>query len=150
MSNQYPFELPEKILAHNPKTKASHKAEVKRHISFPLILSILILVIVIYLMIDNRIGSVEKWSQISTIFLSSIALFIGLFVIVLLFSIIFGMYQLLRNLPRFTKSAQDAVHKVEKQLIRGAQLSVAPIKKIQNFTSQITNFFGSFSKKKEL
>jgi len=149
MSEKYPFEVPVEKPLPNPETKAIHNAQVRKQVTAPLVLSILALAVLVFVLIRNNIGNVQVWAQISTIFLIILTMGFGIIIIMLMGTFVYGMFQLLRNLPPYTRSIQDAVEKIEKQVEAGALVSIKPILKIQEFSSQINNFFQSFSRKKD-
>jgi hypothetical protein len=149
MSEKYPFEIPKEIPVPNPVTTAFHKRDVRKQITIPLVISILSIVAIVFLFINRNIGSAEVWAQISMIFLSLFSMVVAVVPIVLMIAFIIGMHNLLKNLPPYTRSVQDAVEKISEQVKTGAAVSIKPILKIQEFTTQMNNLFGSFSKKKD-
>lgn len=141
MSEEYPFESQKEKRLPNPETQALHKKETRKEIYLPFVLSLIGLAIFVLILITKQIGSVEVWSDISMIFLTIISLGIGVVILMLVVSLVFGMYHLIKNIPPYTRSIQDAVKQIENQVRNGAKVSIQPILKIQEFTKQMNDIF---------
>lgn len=88
------------------------------------------------------IGSVERWSQISTILLISAASLLGIVAIGILVGMLFAVGQVLRLLPPYTRRAQVAIESLERQILAGADISAKPVIEVKSFLAIVTALFG--------
>jgi predicted PurR-regulated permease PerM len=114
---------------------------VRRQITLPFFLVIFIIVVVVIVLVYFRVGTVERWSQISTIFLVVFSFIVGLIVLFLLIVITFLISQLLRLLPPYARLTQEAIEKIQDQAIRGADISVKPVIQVKSFLAMIGALF---------
>ena len=87
------------------------------------------------------VGSIERWSQIATIFLILFGLFIGLIGLAVFVALTFIVTQILRILPPYTRVAQDAIEQIDRQVKAGADISVKPVIEVQRFLAVIDVLF---------
>ena len=125
----------------NPETRAIHRREVFRQITLPLLFMLIVLIGVGIWVVWAGVGSIERWSQIATIFLTLFGLLIGLIVLAVFVALIFIVTQILRILPPFTRIAQDAIEKIDRQVKAGADISVKPVIEVQRFLAVIDALF---------
>ncbi len=88
-----------------------------------------------------EVGSIERWSQIATFFLTLFGLFIGLIVLAVFVALTFIVTQILRILPPYTRVALDAIEKIDRQVKIGADISVKPVIEVQRFLAVIEVLF---------
>ena len=125
----------------NPETRAAHRREVLRQITLPLIFLLIALIGAGVWVVWAGVGSIERWSQIATIFLILFGLFIGLIVLAVFVALTFIVTQILRILPPYTRVAQDAIEQIDRQVKAGADISVKPVIEVQRFLAVIDVLF---------
>lgn len=125
----------------NPETSAAHKREVFRQITLPLIFMLIVIIGVGVWAVWAEVGSIERWSQIATFFLTLFGLFIGLIVLAVFVALTFIVTQILRILPPYTRVALDAIEKIDRQVKIGADISVKPVIEVQRFLAVIEVLF---------
>lgn len=125
----------------NPETRAIHRREVFRQITLPLIFMLLALIGAGIWAVWAGVGSIERWSQIATIFLAFFGLLIGLIVLAVFAALTFIVTQILRILPPYTRIAQDAIKKIDRQVKAGADIAVKPVIEVQRFLAVINVLF---------
>ena len=121
----------------NPKTRAAHKKEFRKQVILPLSIFFILLGVASALLIYFEIGTIERWSQIASIALISLSMVIGLVILALLVGLVFLVGQILRQLPPYTRLAQDGIETIKEQVITGADITVKPVMKIQSFLAVI-------------
>jgi uncharacterized protein involved in cysteine biosynthesis len=126
----------------NPKTRATHKKEFRNQVLIPLILTILISVIAVGVLIYYGVGSIERWSQIASIFLIMFWMVIGLLLLTITVGLIFLISRLLQLLPPYTRMAQDGIETIKHQVESGTDITVRPVIKIQSFLAVIDALLG--------
>ena len=125
----------------NPKTRATHRRDVRRQLTLPIVLLLLLIVVVVAALVYFKVGTIERWSQIATIFLVLFGLIVGLIVLSLLVVVTFLISQLLRALPPYARLTQDAIEKIQDQAIRGADISAKPVIQVKSFLAMIGALF---------
>lgn len=125
----------------NPETRAIHRREVFRQITLPLIFMLIALIGAGIWAVWAGVGSIERWSQIATIFLAFFGLLIGLIVLAVFAALTFIVTQILRILPPYTRIAQDAIKKIDRQVKAGADIAVKPVIEVQRFLAVIDVLF---------
>jgi hypothetical protein len=121
----------------NPETRAAHRKEFRKQILLPFFLVILITLIVVGVLIYFGVGSVERWSQIASIFLIMFWMVIGLLALTITAVMIILISRLLVLLPPYTRIAQDGIETVKRQVEAGTDITVQPVIKIQSFLAVI-------------
>lgn len=117
----------------NPVTHRIHKLEVFWQITIPLILGVLIVVAFAVAVSLGSTQEVSRWSEISLIWLIIPVLFASLIFLVILAGLVYGVTWVLRNLPPYTRLAQDAVARIGESVIKVADKTVEPVLRIQMF-----------------
>lgn len=126
----------------NPETKSAHKKEFRRQVLLPLGIFLLLGVIAAGLLIYFGVGTVERWSQVATIFLVIFWMLIGLILLVISVGLVFLVSRLLQLLPPYTRLAQDGIETIKQQVESGADVTVKPVIKIQSFLAVIETLLG--------
>jgi predicted PurR-regulated permease PerM len=129
----------------NPKTQADHKRETFWQITLPLIIGLVLVVVLGALTVIAATGG-GRITQAGNAAL--IILIVPLMLITLIFTVIFagiafGIIQLNKILPIYTRQAQDAFARIRQQVQMGSDKAVEPILKIQSFFAS----FGAFKRK---
>jgi hypothetical protein len=124
--------LPER----NPVTHAAHRREVFWQITFPLILTLLILLglvgFVIYAGFQGS-GSVSRWADISLIWLLLPAVVATLVVLVFLIGLVYLVSKLLGVLPGYARLVQGYFSLAQVRIRSIADKMVEPVLKIRSF-----------------
>jgi hypothetical protein len=126
----------------NPETRASHKREFGRQVLLPLGLFLLISAGAVAAAVYFQVGSVERWSQIASIFLMIFWMLLGLILLVILGGLVFVVSKLLHLLPPYTRIAQDGIETIRTQVEAGTDITVKPVIKIQSFLAVIDTLLG--------
>lgn len=108
---------------------------------------LLIAAALIVLLGMRGVGTIDKWAQVSTILLVSVALIVGMVVLVVLVGLLVGVSQVLRILPSYARLAQNAIENIERQIIAGANISAQPVIEIKSFLAMVNAFFGKNERK---
>ena len=133
--------------APNPITQAAHKRAMRREFWMPFGAVFLLMLGLIVGLAINGVGTIEKWAQISTVLLVIGALVLGMVVLVILGGLVFLVSQVLRLLPPYARLAQNAIEKIETQIIAGANVSAQPIIEIESFLAMVNAVFGRNKRK---
>lgn len=130
-----------KLKEPNPVSKEAHRKDFFRRVTLPLILVLVLIAAIVILFILLPVGDVDSWSQISTILLISLALVLGLVVLVTLGLLIYLASYLLKILPAYTRLAQDGIEQIKSYAEKGADIPVKPVIQVQSFISAINALF---------
>jgi len=68
---------------------------------------------------------------------NQLSILIGLVILVFLGGLVYLVSQILRQLPPYTRLAQDGIETIKERAIAGADISVKPVMKIQSFLAVI-------------
>lgn len=117
----------------NPVTHRIHELEVFWQITIPLILGVLIVVALAVAVSLGSTQEISRWSEISIIWLIIPVLFVSLIFLVILAGLVYGVTWVLRNLPPYTRLAQDAVARVGESVVKVADKTVEPVLRIHMF-----------------
>ena len=121
-----------------------HRRQVMRQVLLPVVLSALALVgMIVWISIATfkQGGDVGRWAAVSTIWVIIPTLIGGLIVLAILGGLIYGMARLLKALPYYTGIAQDYVVLARGYIVRGADMAVKPILKLNEWLQTAKAFF---------
>jgi hypothetical protein len=131
IENKPKFVLPER----NPVTHAAHRREVFWQITFPLILTLLILLglaaFVIYTGFQGA-GSVSRWADISLIWLLLPAVVVTLVVLLILIGLVYLISKLLGVFPGYARLVQNYFHLAQVRTRSIADKVVEPVLKLRS------------------
>jgi hypothetical protein len=131
MSDRPPSKpLPER----NPLTHLTHKQEVFWQITFPLILGVLLLSLACVGVILTATGTspdINRWADISTIWLLLPLIFGTVIVILALTGMVYVLVKILAIVPGYARLMQDFFTKVQVRVRILADKIVEPVLKIQ-------------------
>jgi predicted PurR-regulated permease PerM len=139
------FQLPRP----NPVTAKRHRRQFRRQILLPILLSVVGLGGLSILLWRAGIGTVERWAQISTIFvlLPMLGVVLLLLVIMVLLSVMIN--ELLTRIPPYTRLAQQAIETVQRQVELGMDISARPIVVIREYIAMVERLIGMFTGKRD-
>jgi hypothetical protein len=126
----------------NPETRAAHKKEFRRQVLLPFGLFVFLSLLAAGILIYFSVGSIERWSQIATIFLIIFWMLLSLLLLVVLVALVYLISRLLQLLPPYTRIAQDGIETIKHQVESGADITVEPVVKIQSFLAVIDTLLG--------
>jgi hypothetical protein len=126
----------------NPETHASHKREFGKQVLLPLGLFLFLSAGAAGAAVYFQVGSVERWSQIASIFLIIFWMLMGLILLGILGGLVYVVSKLLQLIPPYTRMAQDGIATVRKQVEAGTDITVKPVIKIQSFLAVIDTLLG--------
>lgn len=121
-----------------------HRRQMMRQVLLPVVLSALVLVgMVVWISIATfkQGGDVGRWAAISTIWVIIPMLLGGLVVLAILGALIYGMARLLNATPYYTGIAQEYVILARGYIVRGADMAVKPILKLNEWLQTAKAFF---------
>ena len=121
-----------------------HRRQVMRQVLLPVVLSALALVgMIVWISIATfkQGGDVERWAAVSTIWVIIPMLLGGLVVLAILGALIYGMARLLNATPYYTGIAQEYVILARGYIVRGADMAVKPILKLNEWLQTAKAFF---------
>jgi hypothetical protein len=114
-------------------------------IIFPVILSTLLCIgsiVLIWLATFRGGGDVQRWADISTMWIAIPTMIGMLIALALLGGIIYLLGKLLNITPKYTVMAQDFFHLIQSYVKRGADAVATPIIKIDSIGAGINRIFG--------
>lgn len=126
----------------NPVTQAAHRRDYNRKVLLPLIGFVLLLVGLSVAFILLPVGDVTIWSQISTILLVGLAMFLGLIVLVILGGLVYLVSYVLKVMPGYTRMAQEGIETIKTQAIKGADITAKPVIQVKSFLAMVNAIFG--------
>lgn len=129
-------------LQPNPVTQRAHRKQALLQIYLPILFAIALIGVSVYLLTQAEIGSIGRWSEISSILLIAILMAVLIIPILFVLTLIFVVTKILGILPIYALQAQLAIDKVKGQIRSGADISVQPMIKIQSFLAAIEALFG--------
>jgi len=125
----------------NPETRATHRREISRQVTLPLVMCLIVFISVGIWLILSGVGTVERWSQIAMIFMLIFGLVLGLLILGITIGLLFLISQVLHIIPPYTRLAQDAIMKINRSVKIGADISVRPIIELQKFLAIVDVLF---------
>jgi len=126
----------------NPVTQRAHRRQILRQVTLPLLFVVALAVTGIWIATTQQIGGVARWAEISAIFVILPLLIVTLIPLVLAVVVIYGIQQVLKSLPPYTRKTQLAIERIQRQIKSGADISIKPILQIQGFLAVITSLIG--------
>ena len=144
MSEYAPQPLPPKtrLPEPNPETRKAHRRQVLRQITLPLGAMLLLVSAVVAATALYGVGELERWGQIATLFVLLPAMALTLILIAVCVFMMVAIAQALRLLPPYARLAQNAIERVRRQTLSGANISVEPLLQIQSFLAMVDAVFG--------
>lgn len=117
----------------NPITQAAHRRQAFWQIYFPLIIFGVLVVVAIVLALLSESEEASKWSDISLIFMTSLAMVT--FVIVIIFLVVSVIYtrRLLKATPYFFFVVQKYTYLVEIRVKRASNIAAEPFLRINSY-----------------
>jgi predicted PurR-regulated permease PerM len=100
----------------NPETTARSRRESWWQIYLPVLLASALGIVALVLIVRSGAAGTSAIADLSLILLSVPVLIVGLVVLVAFGFVVYGVSWLVRNLPPYAKTAQDAVDKVGEQI----------------------------------
>lgn len=123
MDNQISRRLPEPNLA----TRGRHQRQVFWQVLFPVILFTLIMVFLAVLVSLSGMGQVQRFSDISIIFLVLPSFITGILILVIFAGIIFLLARILGILPPYFRVAQNFLERITAVFKKAADTSATPV-----------------------
>ncbi len=122
-----------------------HRRDLAWKIIFPVVSSSVLciaLIVLINIATFRDGGDVQRWADISTMWIA-IPIMIGLLIVLaLLGGIVYLLARLLNITPNYTALAQDFFYKIEGYVKRGADVAANPIIFLDSIGASISRFFG--------
>ncbi len=131
----------------NPVTRRRYVRQTRRQIFLPLLMSVLLVAALVAGLWQAQLGNAEVWAHIAALALGLPALVLLVIVLAFLVALVYAVSVVLRGLPPYTRRAQDAVEKLERQIKTGSDLTVKPIITLKSYFSMIESLFGLGQKK---
>ncbi len=121
----------------NPITHEAHRRQAFWQIYFPLIIFGVLVVVVIALALLSENEEASKWSDISLIFMTSLAMVT--FVIVIIFLVVSVIYtrRLLKATPHFFFVVQKYTYLVEIRVKRASNIAAEPFLKLNSYIAGV-------------
>jgi hypothetical protein len=124
----------------NPKTHLEHKREVFWQITVPLLFGILLILVAVGAIIFftiQPVTDVERWADVSLIWIILPSLIFALIFLVVLGGLIFAVSFLLRLIPRYALIIQLYFEQVKSKVSQVLNLSTEPILRINSIWASI-------------
>ena len=122
-----------------------HRKDLTWKIILPVVLSSVLcigLIVLIWFATFRGGGDVQRWADISTMWIALPTMLFMLIVLALILGISYLLLKLLNITPKYTAMAQDFVYKVESYAKRAADAAAKPIISINSIGASISRFFG--------
>jgi hypothetical protein len=122
-----------------------HRKDLMWKIIFPVLLSSVLcigLIVLIYISTFSAGGDVQRWADISTMWIAVPTMIGMLIVFALLGGIIYLLAKLLNISPKYTVMAQDFFHLIQSYVKRGADAVAKPVITIDSIGAGISRLFG--------
>ncbi len=122
-----------------------HRKDLMWKIIFPVLLSSVLcigLIVIIYISTFSAGGDVQRWADISTMWIAIPTMIGMLIVLALLGGIIYLLAKLLNITPKYTVMVQDFFHLVQSYVKRGADAVAKPVITIDSIGAGINRLFG--------
>ncbi len=122
-----------------------HRKDLTWKIIFPVALSSVLclgLVVLIYIATFRGGGDVQRWADISTMWIAIPMIMFLLVVFALLGGIVYLLAKLLNIAPPYTALAQEFFYKIEGYVRRGADAAAQPFIFVDSIGASINRFLG--------
>ena len=122
-----------------------HRKQVIWQVILPVVFAAFLLIGVIVLISLDTLGQggeTGRWAAISTIWIITPIMIVGIILLAVLIALIYLLARALGSLPHYTSLAQDYVYKARGYVSRGADMVVKPILVLDGFLGNIKAFFG--------
>jgi hypothetical protein len=133
----------------NPVTARRHRRQFRQQVLLPVIAAALVVIGLGAAFWQMGIGNPQRWAEISTIFLVLPLLLVGLVLLVLFIVLSAAINEVLTWLPPYTRMAQQALERVEKQVAAGMEVSTRPVMAIREYVAMIERFVSIFTGRSE-
>ncbi len=136
--------LPKPPVHHSYKV---HRNQVITQIIMPVLLSTLLLFVGIILLIRSTFyggGDVGRWAAVSTMWILTPVILIGIIVLAVLMIIIYYFSQALGALPKYTSMAQDYIYHARTYIIHAAKAVERPVRALTRVSEKIQEFFSAY------
>ncbi len=124
----------------NPKTHAAHKRDVFWQITLPLLAGILLILAAVGAIIFSTlqpVTDVERWADVSLMWLILPALFFAFLFLVVLAALVYGVSFLLHMIPRYALVVQLFFERVKDKAGQLLNASVEPVLRINSIWAAI-------------
>ena len=126
--------------AHNPKTHAAHRREVFWQITLPMLIGILLVLsalgVIVFLTVQP-VTDVERWADVSLIWLILPSLFLALILLAILIGFIVLISYLVRLIPPYALTVQLYIEQFKAKLLQIFNLSIEPILRIKTIWTAV-------------
>lgn len=122
-----------------------HRKDFTWKILFPVILSVVLcigLIVLINIATFNWGGDVQRWADISTMWIAIPFMLEMLIFLAIVAGMIYLLAKLLKITPRYTVIAQDFFYKVKSYVKRGADAAAKPVISLDAIGAAINRMFG--------
>ena len=122
-----------------------HRKDLAWKIIFPVVLSSVLcigLIVLINLATFSQGGDVQRWADISTMWIAIPTMLGMLIFLALVVGILYLLARLLNITPKYTLMAQDFVYKIESYARRVADAAAKPVISLNSIGASIGRFFG--------
>lgn len=124
----------------NPKTHAEHRREVFWQITLPLLLGILVLLAGVGAIIFSAIQPVtdlERWADVSLMWMILPSLFIALLVLVILSGFVYAVSFVYRLIPRYARIVQLYFELGKSKISQLSNLTIEPIIRLDTLWARV-------------
>lgn len=131
--------LPER----NPKTHAAHRREVFWQILLPLLIGFLFVLAAIAAIVffaAQPASELDRWADVSLIWLILPSLFIALIILVILIGFVYAITLLLRLTPRYARIVQLYFEIGKARISQVSNLTIEPILRIRSLSAVLRRF----------
>lgn len=134
IQNQFPR------IERNPKTHAEHRREVFWQITLPLLLGILVLLAGVGAIIFSAVQPVtdlERWADVSLMWMILPSLFIALLVLVILSGFVYVVSFVYKLIPGYARIVQLYIELVKSKISQISNLTIEPIIRLETLWARV-------------
>lgn len=145
MKDQLPHQFDRLTAPPQHYSYLKHRKQMVRQVILPVVLaSILMIAMIVWICLAtfNQGGDVGRWAAISTMWIVTPVMLVGILILALLIGLIYLMARVLGAIPYYTGIAQDYVYIGQGYVKRFADMLVKPIIGLNGWLETIKEFFG--------
>lgn len=130
---------------------ARHRKQMLWQVWAPLIASIVIFLALAILSVVGAVqGSpqVERWGNLSAVWVIMPVLFSGLLLLVIVAGLAYGVHKLLQKMPEWLLKAQLFMLRLALTIRRAADQATTPVVAVNTFSARVSTLWGKFFRRK--
>lgn len=142
--------LPSEPPPRNAQAAASHRKQTFWQITFPfllVLLAILLLIAGVIWSASSGTGDISRWADVALIWQMPLPILLAVICLVANIGLAFGLFKLIEVLPGFAYKVHQVVLTVQAKVNQFSDLSVEPILRTSSFKARLRAFRDFFRRK---